>query len=203
MSLLMNKVLLLGIGNLLWADEGFGIRVIETLLKNYRIPENVSVLDGGTQGLYLVQYVQDADILIVFDAIDFGLTAGAIKVIYDSEVPSFLGVKKLSLHQTGFQDVLATAQMLGHYPKHLVLIGVQPVELDDYGGSLRPQVKAQIQPAIDLALQYLAQFNIEFELCENSGFEFSDSMLDMRRYEVERPSEEIACRVGDERVIYQ
>jgi hydrogenase maturation protease len=84
----MTKVLLLGIGNLLWADEGFGVRVIETLLKNYTFPDNVSVLDGGTQGVYLVQHVQDADILVVFDAIDFGLPASTLIAMSEDNVPS-------------------------------------------------------------------------------------------------------------------
>ena len=140
---------------MLWADEGFGVRVIERLQKSYRFPDNVKVMDGGTQGVYLVEHVQAADVLIVFDAIDYGLPPATLKRIENDDVPNFLGAKKMSLHQTGFQEVLAMAQMLGAYPKHLLLIGVQPEELDDYGGSLRPGVKAQIQPAIDMALTYL------------------------------------------------
>jgi len=64
------NILLLGIGNVLWADEGFGVRVIERLQKSYRFPDGVNVMDGGTQGVYLVEHVQAADVLIVFDAID-------------------------------------------------------------------------------------------------------------------------------------
>ncbi len=197
------RVLLLGIGNLLWADEGFGVRVIEALLKTYAFPDHVSVLDGGTQGVYLVQHVQEADILIVFDAIDFDLPEGTLKVIHNEDVPNFMGAKKMSLHQTGFQEVLAMAQMLGDYPQQLLLIGVQPVELDDYGGSLRPLVKAQIQPAIHLALQYLTDFGIRIQpLNTETPIELSDPMLNINRYEAERPTESQACRVGDERVVY-
>lgn len=199
----MTKVLLLGIGNLLWADEGFGVRVIETLLKTYAFPDNITVLDGGTQGVYLVQHVQEADILIVFDAIDFDLPQGTLKAIHNEDVPNFMGAKKMSLHQTGFQEVLAMAQMLGDYPKHLLLIGVQPVELDDFGGSLRPQVKAQIQPAITLAIQYLDSFGIHLTpLAPETTIELTDPMLNIHRYEAERPPESLACRLGDERVIY-
>ena len=129
------SVLLLGIGNVLWADEGFGVRVAETLQQNYDLPANVTVMDGGTQGIYLVQHVQAADILIVFDAIDYGLPAATLKIIEGDAVPKFLGAKKMSLHQTGFQEVLAMAEMLGDYPEHLLLVGVQPVELEDYGGT--------------------------------------------------------------------
>ena len=62
------SVLILGIGNLLWADEGFGVRAVEELHRRYQFPENVKLMDGGTQGIYLVQHVREADILIVFDA---------------------------------------------------------------------------------------------------------------------------------------
>ena len=109
---------------------------------------NVKLLDGGTQGLYLLDHVASADILVIFDAVDYGLAPGAMLLREDGDVPSFLGAKKMSLHQTGFQEVLASAELLGKAPAHLFLIGVQPVELEDYGGSLRPQVKAQIPAAI-------------------------------------------------------
>lgn len=199
----MNKpprILLLGIGNVLWADEGFGVRVIERLQKTHRFPGNVTVMDGGTQGVYLVEHVQAADVLIVFDAIDYGLPPATLKCLENDDVPNFLGAKKMSLHQTGFQEVLAMARMLGAYPRHLLLIGVQPEELEDYGGSLRPGVKAQIDPAMAIAFGYLQRFGVS---PERAGQEpaLSDPVLDMQRYEQERPSAELACRVGDGRIV--
>ncbi|MFU8788062.1 MAG: HyaD/HybD family hydrogenase maturation endopeptidase [Methylobacter sp.] len=194
------NILLLGIGNVLWADEGFGVRVIERLQKGYRFPDSVKVMDGGTQGVYLVEHVQAADVLVVFDAIDYGLPPGTLKRIENDDVPNFLGAKKMSLHQTGFQEVLAMAQMLGSYPKHVLLIGVQPEELDDYGGSLRPIIKAQIQPAIDMALTYLQSFGIEAEIINSDG-DLADPVLNIQRYEQERPTAEQACRTGDDRVL--
>jgi len=62
-------------------------------------------------------------VLIVFDAVDYGLPPGTIKRVEGDEVPSFLGAKKMSLHQTGFQEVLATAALLGGSPERLLLIG--------------------------------------------------------------------------------
>lgn len=198
------QVLVLGIGNLLWADEGFGVRAVEELHRHYRFPANVKLLDGGTQGLYLLEHVTCADILVIFDAVDYGLPPGTMKLVRDDEVPSFLGVKKMSLHQTGFQEVLATAELLGKAPKHLFLIGVQPLELEDYGGSLRAEVKAQIPVAITEALAYLAGFDVSGELRPNPLPEAETlacrHML-MSRYEDGRPGEEEACRTGDARVL--
>ena len=64
------QILILGIGNILWADEGFGVRCAEELNRQYTFPENVTLMDGGTQGIYLVPHVQLCDVLIIFDAID-------------------------------------------------------------------------------------------------------------------------------------
>lgn len=162
------NVLVLGIGNVLWADEGFGVRVIEEIARRYRFGPNVRLLDGGTQGIYLVDDIRWAEVLVVFDAIDYGLTPGTLKRVEGDEVPKFMGAKKMSLHQTGFQEVLALADLLGDSPRHLLLIGVQPVELDDFGGSLRPEVKTQIEPAIRLAREYLEAFGVVWEECETS-----------------------------------
>lgn len=198
------QALILGIGNLLWADEGFGVRAVEELHRLYEFPPNVKLLDGGTQGLYLLDHVASADILVIFDAVDYGLAPGTMLLREDGDVPSFLGAKKMSLHQTGFQEVLASAELLGKAPAHLFLIGVQPVELEDYGGSLRPQVKAQIPAAIEEAVRYLRRLGIEAErraepLSESATLACEHMV--MSRYEAGRPGEDEACRTGDERVL--
>jgi hydrogenase maturation protease len=198
------QVLILGIGNLLWADEGFGVRAVEALHRAFVFPEHVTLMDGGTQGIYLIEHVRRADVLVVLDAIDYGLEPGTLKVIEQDEVPKFLGAKKMSLHQTGFQEVLAMAEMLGDLPQHLCLIGVQPVELDDFGGSLRDKVKDQIGPATDLVLEYLARFGIMphrllHPLPETATLSSPEFALAL--YEGERPSESDACRIGDPRVL--
>lgn len=204
MTLDAPAVLVLGIGNLLWADEGFGVRAVEEFHRRFDTPDNVRVMDGGTQGVYLVQHIREADLLIVFDAVDYGLPPGTLKRVEGTEVPKFLGAKKISLHQTGFQEVLAMAEMLGDYPEHLLLIGVQPVELEDYGGSLRPAVKAQIGPAIDLALAFLKEYGISVSP-RSRPLDEDDTIASLEmtlgRYEAGRPDETQALRHGDGRVL--
>ncbi len=200
----MKKVLILGIGNVLWADEGFGVRTVEYLHQHYRFAENVKLMDGGTQGIYLVQFVEEADILVVFDAIDYGLPAGTLKLIEGDDVPKFMGAKKMSLHQTGFQEVLMMAEMLGRYPQQLLLVGVQPQQLEDFGGSLQDITRAQIPHAIDAALNWLHQFGIYADKREQPlppEQSLSGAEIDIHKYEQERPSAEEACRIGDDRVV--
>lgn len=198
------KTLILGIGNILWADEGFGVRAVEQLNQHYQFDESVTLMDGGTQGIYLVQFVEQADILVVFDAIDYGLEPGAMKLIEGDAVPKFMGAKKMSLHQTGFQEVLMMADMLGRYPKHLLLVGVQPVQLEDFGGSLREKTRQQIQPAIDAALDWLTQFDIHAR--KRAQPLAADHLLaghevNIHDYENQRPPAQAASRIGDDRVL--
>lgn len=155
------SILVLGIGNVLWADEGFGVRCVEALHKQYEFPPEVTLMDGGTQGLYLLQHVQNASHVLIFDAVDYGMNPGKLILVRDHEVPQFMGAKKMSLHQMGFQDTLAAAQLTNQYPDKLTLIGVQPEALDDYGGDLRTSVQAQITPALNLGLEELAHWGVK------------------------------------------
>lgn len=194
------NILILGIGNILWADEGFGVRVVQALEQAYQFPESVSLLDGGTQGLALIPYVQQADVLIILDAVDFQLVPGTLVELSNADVPAYLGAKKMSLHQISFQEVLALCQLLGNCPKRLLLVGVQPETLEDYGGSLSAVVKQQIPKAIDCVLAYLATLGIQGmakTLAETTGH----GVLDMAEYERMRPSAEQACRFGDGRFL--
>ncbi|MFV3332324.1 HyaD/HybD family hydrogenase maturation endopeptidase [Pseudomonas sp. NY15437] len=198
------RITVLGIGNLLWADEGFGVRCVEALQQRYEFADNVTLIDGGTQGLYLIQHVQQADYLLIFDAVDYNMAPGTLKFVADDEVPRFLGVKKLSLHQTGFQEVLMLAQLTGHYPQRVLLMGCQPERMDDYGGSLRPSVKAALELTVDAARQVLEEWGgapraRTTPLPEDEAVTMLN--LDLQRYESERPSEQEACRLGDERVL--
>jgi len=197
------NILILGIGNLLWADEGFGVRCVELLNERYRFPDSVRLMDGGTQGIYLVQHVQQADCLIVFDAVDYGLAPGTLKLVRDDEVPRFMGAKRMSLHQTGFQDVLALAAFTGAYPRELLLVGVQPAELEDFGGSLREPVRAQLEPALEIALAFLAERGVLATPREGDAEQLAPAQLALGRYEAERPAEELAYRHGDIRFIAQ
>ena len=194
--------LVLGIGNVLWADEGFGVRVVEALHAGWSFPESVTFMDGGTQGMYLLPHVQEARDLLVFDAIDYHLAPGMLQVVRDGDIPSYLGVGKMSLHQSCFQEVLSFAQLSGRAPLRAALVGVQPDVLADFGGSLSPAVREAIPGALAVGLRILEAWGIpgtrRTQPLDGALF---DPSLALARYESERPSAEEACRIGDARVL--
>lgn len=177
-------ILVLGIGNLLWADEGFGVRAVQALHEQWRFPPRVRLMDGGTQGFNLLTHVHGTEQLIVFDAVDYGLPGGTLKILWNGDVPRFLGAKKLSLHQTGFQDVLAAAELTGGLPAELVLIGVQPVDFENYGGSLNAPVRACILPALEVALDCLRRWGIQPEPRAEAVTPLLPPSLEMAAYEL-------------------
>ncbi|MCW5654884.1 HyaD/HybD family hydrogenase maturation endopeptidase [Hydrogenophaga sp.] len=196
------RICVLGIGNLLWADEGFGVRCVEALQRRWAFAPQVSLVDGGTQGLYLIQHVQEADALLIFDAIDYGLAPGTLKQVRGDEVPRFMGAKKMSLHQTGFQEVLSLAQLTGKYPEQVLLIGCQPQELEDYGGSLRPVVKAAMEQALALGVAEIERWGGQPRPRSeplNAREAVTLDELALAAYETQRPAPDAACREGDER----
>lgn len=146
----------LGIGNLLWGDEGFGPRTVARWLAAGDVPAGVDVLDGGTQGLYLLPVVQAARRLLVFDCVDFGAAPGQIVVLRDREIPAFFGQRPLSLHQTAFTDVLAAAELTGRMPEAVTLVGVQLQDIEAWGGDLTPGVAAAMDEAIRIGIGELA-----------------------------------------------
>jgi hydrogenase maturation protease len=195
------RILVLGIGNILWADEGFGVRCVEALNAGWQFPPQVTLMDGGTQGLYLLPYVQEADCLLVFDAVDYGDEPGKLREVIGDQVPRFMGAKKMSLHQTGFQEVLMAAELTDKLPKELVLIGVQPEELEDYGGSLRDVVKKQMQPALKIALDWLEWWGAPASIRQGLAEGNTDPALAIDVYEGERPPADQAYRLGDARFL--
>jgi hydrogenase maturation protease len=195
-------VLVLGIGNVLWADEGFGVRAVEALHEAWVFPPEVRLLDGGTLGLGLYDEIASASHVLVFDAVDCGLAGGTLKVLRDDEVPAW-GARRISPHQNGFNDVLGLAQLSGRAPDRITAIGVQPVTLDDFGGSLRPEVRARLPEAVALAVQELSAWGFAPRPREPGApvEPLNDRSLALDAYEAGRPSPDQACRSADPRVL--
>ena len=196
------EVLVLGIGNVLWADEGFGVRAVEALHAAYAFSPDVVLRDGGTLGLNLYEFVASARRVLVFDAIDYHLPPGTLKVLRDAEVPAW-GRTKLSPHQTGFNDVLALAQLNDRAPESIVAVGVQPADVSDFGGSLTGPVRGRLAEAVALAAAELAAWGCAgVPRRDGAAFEpLNAPSLALASYESGRPSAADACRIGDPRVL--
>ena len=143
------KSVILGIGNTILSDEGVGVRAVEALQARYRLPDNIQAIDGGTSSMEMIEDLSDLDFLLVLDTIVAGQPAGTIVRLAGTEVPAFFR-RKLSPHQIGLSDVLASLEFLDAAPKDIVVIGVQPVTLE-LGMELTATVAARVPEVVEMA----------------------------------------------------
>jgi hydrogenase maturation protease len=147
------RAVILGIGNILLSDESVGVRALEALNATYRLPPEVSLIDGGTSGMELLEDIEGVDLLIVLDAIRANRAPGTVIRLGGDEVPVFFRAK-LSPHQIGLSDVLANLEFLGRAPREVVVLGVEPLRLDT-SLDLSEPVAARLPDLVNLAVAEL------------------------------------------------
>jgi hydrogenase maturation protease len=155
-------ILVLGLGNTIMTDDGFGVRVVEALLSRYHFGEEVRLLDGGTLGLDLLPRLEGIERLLIVDAIDMHAAPGTIFRLEGEEVPRAFA-SKLSVHQMGVQDLLAVAELMGHLPGELVVWGVQP-ECIEMGTELTTTLAAALEPVVAGVVEELRGWGV---VCES------------------------------------
>lgn len=140
----------LGLGNILLGDEGVGVHVVEVLSAAYDLPPEISVIDGGTSGMDMMDMLAGLDHLIVVDALRTDKPPGTIVHLTGDAVPALFRTR-ISPHQLGLSEVLGALQLLDEAPGSLTLVGVAPVDLD-LGMSLSPTIAAQVEPMVEIVV---------------------------------------------------
>jgi hydrogenase maturation protease len=153
------SILVLGLGNSVMTDDGFGVRAIESLSSRYRFVGEVKLLDGGTLGLDLLPHIEEIEKLLIIDALDMRGEPGQAFRIEGDEVPRAFA-SKLSVHQMGLQDLLAVAELQGHVPQELVVWGVQP-ECIEMGTELTPAIEAALPGVVEKIIAELEAWGVE------------------------------------------
>lgn len=136
------KIKIIGIGNTLYSDEGVGVHIIPYLEEALTEYSHVEIIEGATDGMKLLEPVEEADYLIIIDAINAGKPGGELITIRNDEIPRYFGVK-MSVHQVGFQEVLFAARLQERLPEEMVMFGIQPESLE-LGIELSDIVKAKL-----------------------------------------------------------
>ncbi len=146
------KIVILGVGNLLLSDEGVGVHVAHELMK-MKLPPEVSVIEGGTDGFGLLNIITEADRLIVIDAIRGGAPPGAIYRFNIHDLKNCPKGFKSSIHQIGILEVLHLSELIGKTPL-TTIIGIEPKSLE-MGMELSPEIRAKIPRLIEIILNEL------------------------------------------------
>ena len=157
--------MVLGVGCILYCDEGFGVRVVEKMEKEYEFPDNVLLVDGGVLGINLLGVISKPNHLIVVDAIRNKGKPGDLYRLEGDAIPARIRAKN-SLHQVDFLEALTLCQALDHVPE-TVIVGVEPEDIETLSLDLTPTIQAKIDAVIQMVLAELDRLGVSYSRKEN------------------------------------
>lgn len=153
------RVVVLGVGNILMSDEGVGVHAVEALARDFHLPDEIEVIDGGTSGMDCLDRIADADLLLIADCVRRPETApGTMVRMADDEINAWFRTR-ISPHQVGLSDVLAACAFQGIAPKRVVLVGMQPASFDT-SMELTPAIAARLPALVGKLATELADFGV-------------------------------------------
>lgn len=153
--------MILGVGCILYSDEGFGVRVIQEIEKHYQFPENVSVVDGGVLGVNLLGVISQPDHLIVVDAIRNKGNPGDLYRLSGKQIPARIRAKN-SLHQVDFLEALTLCQALDKVPE-TIIVGVEPEDIETMSLELTPVTRDRVDDVIKMVLVELDHLGVTYK----------------------------------------
>ena len=140
-----NETLIIGVGNILRQDDGIGPRIIEHL-DNDGFEDKATLMNGGVDGLALIDYIKDYRNAVIIDAVDMGLPAGEIMVFRPDEADLNVRWDSLSSHGYGLAEALHLCRELG-VATNIKIVGVQPKAIS-FGEYLSKEVSDRIDDII-------------------------------------------------------
>lgn len=154
----MNSIAVIGVGNILLGDEGFGVHLIDNLKSKYTFSNNVNILDGGTVGFLLIEHFLENDRLIFIDAIRSLDQPGTIYKFNAKDLPPNITFVS-SIHEIGLGDIFGHVKLMG-IDKETIIIGIAPLSIcpNDLTTSLSPLMKEKLPKIEQLVLGQIKEF---------------------------------------------
>ncbi len=149
-----NKIVVIGIGNLLLMDEGIGVHTINELEKQ-DLPMSIEIYDGGTGGFKLIDLMHGAARVIFIDAVETGKAPGSVTIFSAEEVHSIYNKKKYSLHDTDLMEIIKMTEMLGN-PPMIEIVGIQPKTIS-YGTTLSKELAGSMSNIVNCVLKKIEE----------------------------------------------
>lgn len=147
------RATVIGLGNPLMGDDGLGVLAAQRLRDEWRLPPTVDVVDGGTWGMRLLPTIEDAESLLLIDAIDIGMPPGTDVELEGHEIPRAFA-HKLSPHQIDIAEVLALCELRDSLPVQMVALGLQPESIT-FGAPLSRRVEERLDSLVANAVYQL------------------------------------------------
>ncbi len=152
-------VMIIGVGCILYSDEGFGVRVIQKIQELYEFPDNVSVVDGGVLGVNLL-VISQPDYLIVVDVIRNKGNPGDIYRLEGKQIPERIRARKL-VDQVHFLEALHR-QVLHRFQKPSST-ACKPEDIETLSIDLTATTQSRMEEVISLVLAELDRLGVPYK----------------------------------------
>ena len=154
------KIGILGIGNLIVGDEGFGVHTVRYLEEHYEFPDNVEIKDGGTAGIYMSPFLEECDPVLVIDVVDIDAEPGSLHYYSSEDVKAGKISTRMSPHQLGLLEILEICKLRDAAPEILEFYCVVPHTLDT-STELSEVVAPRVKEISDIVIKRLAELGVE------------------------------------------
>ena len=154
------RVSVVGIGNVLFGDDGFGPLAVELFRCEYECASNVEIIDLGTPGLDLAPYLYGTDLVVIADAVHAEEKPGTLCIYREGDLPAHRAQLRLTGHHPAVQESLAHLRLAGHAPSELIVIGIVP-DSCDFGNGFSPPVLSASSVAVDNIARLLVERDID------------------------------------------
>jgi len=153
------KIGIIGIGNLILSDEGFGIQTLHYLEEIYIFPETVILQDAGTAGIYMSPFLEACDPIIVIDVVDIDAPPGSFHHYAMKDVKAGNFQMKMSPHQLGLLEIVEICRLRDAAPENIEFYCVVPKELDT-SMDLSPVVAPRVPEVAEMIIKRLKDFGV-------------------------------------------
>jgi hydrogenase maturation protease len=156
-----NCVTILGVGNILLTDEGFGVHFVHWLSSRYQPSDKVRIIDGGTLGYALIDIICSCDHLIVIDVLKAKDAPGSIYRFNTDEMQAHMP-PPTTAHEVTFFDVLFKVELMDELPETLFLC-IVPQDFGEMKMELTPVMLEKFPVMEKLLLAELSRLNVVLE----------------------------------------
>jgi len=155
-TMFTTELTVLGIGNILMSDEGVGVRLMEAVRDGRRWPSGVEFIDGGAGGLGLLNVIESARRLVVFDAAEMQLPPGQCRVITPEQISDEPADHSASMHDVPFMETVGLCKQFGRSPELIRLLVVQPQTIQ-FGRQLSEVIRGLFTSLVSKADELVRQ----------------------------------------------
>lgn len=157
----MADISVVGIGNIIMQDEGFGVRCAEYLQKITDYPDFVQIIDGGTLGMDLMPYIAGTKKLLLIDAMNIDAPVSSFHSFTGDELNAYFK-DKISVHDLGVNDMLAVLKLTDNPIEEVVVMGVKP-EVVSMGLDMTEKIAEKVPEVAQKAKELVDKWVVEYQ----------------------------------------